>query len=112
MLDFILPASNDLLVVVDQGPPESEAEWAAVRRAAVTLAESATLLTAPSRARDQDEWTRLAKTLGELGGATYTAARAKDAKALIALADPLNTACAACHTQYRSNAVRRDSAPK
>ena len=50
MLDLIYPASNDILLFVNRGAPKSDAEWAGVRRSALTLAESGNLLTMPGRA--------------------------------------------------------------
>jgi len=40
MLDLIYPSSNDILVAIYRGGPKNEREWAALRRAALTLAES------------------------------------------------------------------------
>ena len=51
MLDLIHPASNDILFFVNRGAPKTEAEWATVRRGALTLQESGNLLATPKRAR-------------------------------------------------------------
>ena len=107
MLDLIHPASNDILLVVFRGGPQDEAEWAAVRRAAVTLAESGNLLTlrgrAPNPSNAQGDWVKDAKALVDAGTAAYKAAQAKDPKALAAIAEPLDASCTACHKQYRHN---------
>ena len=103
MLDLIHPASNDILLVVYRGGPKDEAEWAAVRRAAVTLAESGNLLLLQGRARDRGAWMKDAKMLVDAGAAAYKAAQAKDPKALAAIAEPLDASCTACHKQYRPN---------
>jgi cytochrome c556 len=103
MLDLIHPASNDLLLIINRGGPADDRDWALVRRSAVTLEESGNLLMTPSRARDQGDWIKDAKLLAGVGAAANKAAQAKDAKALAALADPLDAACTTCHKQYRPN---------
>jgi cytochrome c556 len=112
MVDLIHPAFNDILLFVNRGSASDEKEWAAVRRSAVTLAESANLLMARGRARDQGDWMKDAKMLGDVGTAAYKAAQSKDAKALAALAEPLDASCTACHKQYRPNVFPRDGGSK
>jgi hypothetical protein len=41
--------------------------------------------------------------LVDVGAAAYKAARARDAKALAALDEPLNASCVVCHRGYRPN---------
>ena len=53
MLDLIHPSSNDILLAIYRGGPKDDTEWAAVRRSAVTLAESGNMLMLRGRARDQ-----------------------------------------------------------
>jgi cytochrome c556 len=112
MVDLIHPASNDILLFVNRGSATDEKGWAVVRRSAVTLAESANLLMARGRARDQGDWLKDAKALADVGAAAYKAAEAKDAKALAALAEPLDASCTACHKQYRPNVFPRDGGSK
>ena len=103
MLDMIHPASNDILLFIYRGAPKDDTEWAALRRSALALAESGNLLMMRGRVRDQGEWMKNAKMLIDVGNAVYKAAQAKDAKALAALAEPLDASCTACHKQYRPN---------
>jgi cytochrome c556 len=112
MLDLIHPASNDILLFINRGSATDEKEWAAVRRSAVTLAETANLLMARGRARDQGDWMKDAQMLAGVGAAAYKAAQEKDAKALAALAEPLDASCTACHKQYRPNVFPRDGGSK
>jgi cytochrome c556 len=107
MLDLIHPASNEILLLVNRGGPKDEKDWAAVRRAAITLAESANLLMLRGRARDQSDWAKDAKLLADAGAAAYKAAQAKDAAALAAVAAPLDQSCTACHKQYRPDVFPR-----
>jgi len=116
MVDLIHPASNDILLFVYRGGSKDDKEWAAVRRSALTLAESGTLLMMPGRAPNpgnaQGEWMKDAKMLVDAGTAAYKAAQAKDAKALAALAERLDASCTACHKQYRPNVFPRDGGSK
>lgn len=112
MLDLIHPASNDILLLIYRGGPTDEKEWAAVRRSAVTLAESGNLLMLPGRARDQAVWAGDVRMLVDAGNAAYQAAQAKDAKALAALAQPLDASCTTCHKQYRPNVFPRQGGSK
>src|ERR1700679_2278724 len=67
MLDLIHPASNDILLFVNRGAPKSDAEWAAVRRSALILAESGNVLASPGRSSDQSDWSKDAKKLADVG---------------------------------------------
>lgn len=107
MLDLIHPASNAILLFVNRGEPKNDPEWAAVRRSALTLAESGSLLTMPGRARDDNDWTKDSQMLAAAGAAAYQAAQAKDLNALLQIADSLDAPCTACHKQYRPNVFPR-----
>jgi len=111
MLDLIHPSSNDILLAINRGA-KSDSEWAAVRRAAVTLAESGNLLMMRARARDQGAWMKDAKLLVDVGNAAYKAAQAKDSNALAALAPALDASCTTCHQHYRPNVFPKDGGSK
>ena len=110
MLDLIHPASNDILLAIFRGGPKDESEWATVRRSALTLAEAGNSLRV--RGPAQPDWARDAKLLSDAGAAAYKAAQAKDAKALAAVADPLDASCTACHKQFRPNVFPREGGSK
>lgn len=112
MVDLIHPASNDILLFINRGSATDEKEWAAVRRSAVTLAETGNLLMTRGRARDQGDWMKDAQILAGVGAAAYKAAQEKDTKALAALAEPLDASCTACHKQYRPNVFPLDGVSK
>jgi cytochrome c553 len=116
MLDLIHPSSNDILLAIYRGGPpageKDEKEWAAVRRAALTLAESGNMLMMPGRARDQADWMKDAKLLVDAGNAAYKAAQAKDGNALAALAGAVDASCTTCHKQYRPNVFPKDGESK
>jgi cytochrome c553 len=112
MLDLIHPSSNDILLAVYRGGPKDEKEWAAVRRSALTLAESGSILMMRGRARDQADWAKDAKLLADVGTAAYKAAQAKDGNALAALTGAIDASCTTCHKQYRPNVFPRDGGSK
>jgi cytochrome c556 len=112
MLDLIHPASNDIVLAVNRGGPKNDSEWAAVRRSALTLEESANLLTMRGRARDQGDWIKDAKMLSDAGRAAYQAAQAKNLSALSQLSDALDASCTTCHKQYRPNVFPREGGSK
>jgi cytochrome c556 len=109
MLDLIHPASNDILLYVNRGAPKSDAEWAVVRRSALTLQESGDLL---AKRNSQDDWQKDAKMLADAGAAAYQAAQAKDFQALAALTESLDASCTTCHKQYRPNVFPRGGGSK
>jgi hypothetical protein len=109
MLDLIHPASNDILLAVYRGGPEDEKEWTAVRRSALSLAESGNLL---MTRMDSSDWKNEAKLLADAGAEAYKAARAKDAKALAAVTVRLDASCTTCHKQFRPNVFPPQGASK
>ena len=112
MLDMIHPAANDILLFVNRGGAKTEGDWAPVRRAALTLAESGNLLTMTGRARDQDQWAKDAKALADAGAAAYQAAQAKNLNALEQLTGTIDASCTTCHKHYRPNVFPRDGGSK
>ena len=106
MVDIILPTSDDIFYI-GRTPPSNNAEWGAIQRSALMLAESGNLLMVGSRVRDQGNWIKDAKLLVDVGAAAYKAARAKDMDGILALNEQLNTACVTCHQDYRPNYRRR-----
>ena len=106
MVDIIYATSNDIFYIVRK-PPSNDAEWEAIQRSALTLAESANLLVMPGRARDQDKWIADARLLLDAGNLAFKAARAKDYDAIVALNEQLVTSCTTCHQDYRPNYRRR-----
>ena len=112
MLDLIHPSSNDILLAIYRGGPTDEKEWAAVRRSAVTLAESGNLLMMRGPAQDQGDWMKDAKLLVDAGNSAYKAAQAKDANALADLAGAMDASCTTCHMQYRPNVFPKDRGSK
>ena len=80
--------------------PQTDEQWAAVRNAAATLAESSNLLMMEGRARDNKEWLAIARRLGANAAKALKAAEAKDAAAVFAAGGDIYSACKACHERY------------
>src|SRR5215510_1243307 len=81
MVEIIHPSSNEIQIAASRAPT-SDQEWAAVKRSAMTLAESGNLLIMRNRAGD---WVSESRSLIEVGAAAYKAAEGRDAKTLAAL---------------------------
>ena len=103
MVSMVYPAANNILLSTYRGGPQDDKEWLTIQRNAVLLAESGNVLVMRGPAGGQGDWAKDAKMLVDAGAAAYKAARAKDANALMAVAQPLNAACTTCHKQYRAN---------
>jgi hypothetical protein len=93
------PAANGVFQVEGQ-PPKNDADWKALQGQALTLFEISKTLTSPGRAKDQKQWVEFAKALQNASKTAFTAAMAKDVKALSDLSDPLYMTCANCHEKY------------
>ncbi len=103
MVSMVYPAANNILLAAYRGGPQDDKEWLSIQRNAVLLAESGNVLLMRAPAGGQSDWAKDAKILVDAGAAAYKAARAKDANALLAVAQPLNATCTSCHKQYRAN---------
>ena len=106
MLDLIFPTSNEVFYV-GRNENKTPKDWNDLRNNALMLAESANLLMAENRAKDQDRWMKDARLLWEVGNKAFIAAKAKDLDALKALNDELYEACQSCHEHYRPGYRRR-----
>jgi cytochrome c553 len=83
--------------------------WQAVENAALTLAESANLLSIPGRKCangvpapiTDPAWATFVQTLRDASLKAYQAARAKDQDQMIENSEALTAACAGCHRKWR-----------
>ena len=106
MLEVIYPTSDEIFYV-DREEKKSTKDWNDLRRNALVLAESANLLMAENRARDNDQWMKDAKLLWVAGNKAFIAAKAKDLPALVGLNAELYEACQSCHVHYRPGYRRK-----
>lgn|SRR5215510_16389766 len=80
--------------------PKNAEEWAAVRNAAVAVAESGNLLMLVPRAKDGGEWMKRAQEMIDTGEKAMRAAEAKNAEQLFTIGGDIYDACSNCHRQY------------
>src|SRR2546428_9996782 len=80
--------------------PRNNEEWAAVRNAAVALAESGNLLMLVPRAKDGGEWMKRAQEMIDTGEKAIRAAEAKNADQLFTVGGDIYDSCSNCHRQY------------
>jgi hypothetical protein len=80
--------------------PKTDAEWDAVRNAAIIVAESGNLLMIDGRAEKRDEWIALSRALVDVGKRAITAAAAHDKSAVFDVGAEVYQACVNCHTKY------------
>jgi hypothetical protein len=80
--------------------PRTDEQWAAVRNAAVTVAESGNLLMMVPRAKDGDDWMKMAQQMIDTGQEAIKAADAKNADRLFTVGGDIYDACSACHAKY------------
>jgi hypothetical protein len=85
---------------VEEIRPRNEEQWAAVRNAAVTVAESGNLLMMVPRAKDSDEWMKLAQRMIDTGQEAIKAADSKNADRLFTVGGDIYDSCSACHAKY------------
>jgi hypothetical protein len=110
---------------IETTQPESEDDWAALRRHAITLVEAPNLLLLDGRrvagagsrselpgidlepeeiasllAADRESWTRLVSDLHDTGVGVLNAVDSRDVDALLVAGDRLDLACENCHSRY------------
>ena len=92
---------------IEEKIPKTAQEWAAVRNAAIILAESGNLLMMPPRAKGGADWMKYSRELIDVSEAAIRAADAKDPKRIYEIGGDINDKCMQCHEQYDPT-VRRD----
>ena len=83
--------------------------WLAVDQAAIAIAESAPLLLTPGRRCqngrpapvDRADYRQYVADMVKVAQEAYTASKARNFDAFVAISDKLNTTCANCHMAYR-----------
>ncbi|SRR6266540_2066170 len=100
--DFIWDAVKTIITSksTEQIRPKTDAEWVAVRNAAVALAESGNLLMLVPRAKDGGEWMKRSQELITTGEEAIRAADTKNAERLFTVGGDIYEACSNCHRQY------------
>src|SRR5213079_1669896 len=80
--------------------PKTDADWTAVRNAAVTVTESGNLLMMAPRAKDGGEWMARAQEMITAGEAAMRAAEARNAEKLFTIGGDIYESCSNCHRKY------------
>ena len=108
MVDLIFPTSNELFYV-SRNEPKTDGDWMRLEMNFLALAESANVLMAPPRARDQGQWMKDGKLLLDVAVKAYRYAKARDYAALTTteMNEEIYEACQACHVNYRPGYKRR-----
>ena len=86
--------------------PENTAEWAAVRDAAMVIAESGNLLLMPGRVQEDEQWTSLSLALITTGREAMAAAEARDTEAVFNAGGEVYLVCSECHAAFAPDALR------
>ncbi len=86
--------------------PSTGEEWAAVRNAALVVAESGNLLMMEGRARDRGAWQTLSRALVDVGRQAVAAAESRNRDSVFAVGGQLYEACTACHAAYALETLR------
>lgn len=89
--------------------PRTDAEWAAVRNAAVAVAEAGNLLMMVPRAKNEDDWMKACQAMIETGTAAIRAIEAKNADELFTVGGNIYNACTNCHMKYIDAIVNANS---
>ena len=97
---MVSPAS-DIIFNGGRAAPQTEAEWAVVRNAAVILTEAGNLFMLDGRARDAEEWMEMAGALVDAGAAALAATEARDVDAVLDAGNGIVDVCETCHVPYR-----------
>jgi len=98
MVAMTVPASEVIFAAASE-PPDDDRQWVAVRKSALVLAESGTLLMTGERARDTT-WTAMARALVNQAEATLKATEAKDSDGLSKAGDDVYLTCKTCHARH------------
>jgi hypothetical protein len=91
--------------------PNTPGEWEDVWRAALVVAESGNLLMLEGRARDRDQWMRLAQAMVDAGSHAASAALTRDPVKVFDAGGELYEACTACHAAYARETLRPSHGP-
>ena len=88
---------------VEERRPRTKEEWAHVRSHAMILAESGNLLMMVPRAKDGDQWMKMAQALVDTAAIALRAADAKDVDGLLSVGGEIDETCENCHKKYWPN---------
>ncbi len=85
---------------VEEVFPRNDEEWLVVGNSAAALAEAGNLMMLDGRAVDRGDWLKMSGALSDAGRLVLKAVETKDAAALLAAGEIVNTSCDNCHQRY------------
>ena len=99
--DAMINPSSDAIFNVGRLAPTNDADWTAVRNAAVILAESSNLLMLQGRALDSGLWMQMSREMLDSAALALAAAERQDLDQLMEAGGLIVAVCEACHEPYR-----------
>jgi hypothetical protein len=96
MLGTMVPAS-EVIFSAPAEPPKTQADWAAMQKAAETLIESGRQLAQPPLARSEPDWKELTQAFIVASQGARAAAVKRSEDALSEAGDDVYAACDTCH---------------
>ncbi len=99
--DIVWESVSDTIIGNDiiEHRPQTDADWQAVRNAAISVTETGNLLMIPPRAED-DGWMKAAAAMIAQGERMIQAVDRKDSTAVFDVGSDLYDACVNCHMHY------------
>ena len=91
--------------------PHGDEEWEAVVNAAYQLAESGNLLLLEERAQGREHWTRMSRSMIEVGRRAVEAAVRRDPRAVFDMGAEIYFVCTGCHSVYATGTLRPSDIP-
>jgi len=88
---------------VEDHRPRNDEEWDNVRNHALMLTEAGNLLMMPTRAKDGDQWMKMAQELIDTSAVALRAAEAKNVDGLYDVGGKIDEVCEKCHKKYWPN---------
>ena len=80
--------------------PQNDEEWEAVWSSGIAISEAGNSMMMSGRAKDNDEWMRLASELVDAGMEAAAAGEAKDSEKVLELGERVYNVCTECHMKY------------
>ena len=103
--------SSDAIFDVGRSAPETEAEWTAVRNAAIILAESSNLLMLKGRAADNGPWMEMSREMLNAAAMALSAAETEDLDGVMEAGGRIVEMCEVCHEPYRDGGRKMGRQP-
>ena len=109
--DAMINPSSDAIFDVGRSAPETDAAWAAVKNAAVILAESSNLLMLEGRAPDTGPWMEMSRDMLDAAVMALSAVETEDLDGVMEAGGRIVEVCEACHEPYRDGGRKMGPPP-